>query len=573
MISRLRKQITVFLWFAAAIFIAFIFFQWGMRFASSRTMTESNRGIIAEVNGTEISTLLYNNLVRNYLEMGFTEDQASDSAFYTLVEATILRDYYDNADLNPSDKEVVDAIKTNPPPQILEDTLFYTDGKFDYLKYAELFKNPENIIYFRQYEAWIRDVIPRQRLHTQLISTVQPTALINEYLKERTIFSIEYGELSIDEVEIDLDEQELPVYYERKKELFKRPEAKLVKYIEYELSPSVEDENMIVEEANDIISQYESGVPFDTLVIRFSDDAKSKTDLGYMGFAKRGELDKKFEDAIFSMSKGDIKGPIETDEGLYIFKCLSRTRDSVEVSQIFLRLSTSYETMGVFMDRAYAFIELAEEIGFEKAALSMNLEIRETTTNEIAGFDLSGLLSKSKMGKISPPLPRKDGIYVWTYERDTPERIPPLSEIKDEVQKSYIRERREKKIISELIEVKNDAEKGSSLKSSLKNIKVKYNKAQDFTITDPPGDLPVESAFYGAVWALNKGELSGPVIGEEKCFIIKCLKREQPETETIQEEFPEFQVEEWRERRDRAFREWLNSQIANANIKDYRYQL
>ncbi|MCK4328719.1 peptidylprolyl isomerase [candidate division WOR-3 bacterium] len=569
MIQRLRKQITVFLWFAVAIFVAFIFFQWGMRFASSRSMTQLQKGVIAEVNGKEISSIAYSNLVRNYMEMGYTEDEASDSAFNTLVEATILRDYYQKVGLIPSDKEVVDAIKTNPPPQILQDTTFYTSGEFDYLKYAELFQNPQNIRYFRQYESWIRDIIPRQRLYMQVLSTVQPTASINEYFKRNTLFTVEYGEIHTEDIIVDFDESDLQEYYEREKELFKRPKAILVQYVKFNLSASLEDENMLIEEATDIISQLHSGESFDTLVLRFSDDSKTKREFGYIGFVKRGKLSNKLEKAIFSMSRDDIYGPIKTEDGVYIFKCYSRTRDSVEISQIYLRLVPSYETIGLAMDNAFSFIELAQENGFENGAQAMNLELQETTSEELDGFDISNLLLTSKIGKISQPIRRKDGIYVWTNRGTIPETIPPFSEIKEEVKESYLKEKREAIIKTILIEVKNNVEYGTTFNRALKDIK--YKKVDKFSIVNPPIDMPTDPTFYGAIWVTSEGNVSNPVIGKDACFIIKCIKREEPEIETIQEKFSEFQVELWKERRDKAFNEWLKSQIELSKIEDYRY--
>jgi len=571
MIQKLRKQITVFLWFAVGIFVAFIFFQWGMQFTGSRALTKRQKGIIGEVNGKPISSTSYNNLVAGYMEMGLTEDEAGDSAFYTLVEATILRDFYQTTKLIPSDKEIVEVIKTNPPPEILRDTLFYTNGSFDYLRYAEVLQNPQNVGYFRQYEALLRDALPKQRLSTYLLSTVQPTPIVNEYLKRNTIFTAEYGEVYIENIPVKFTEEELQEYYEKAKDYFKRPPSRLIKFVKLDLSPSLEDERLLIEEAKDILAQIQSGMSFDTLAYRFSDDAKTKKEFGYLGFVKRGDIGKELEDVVFSMSKGEVKGPIKTEEGIYILKCKSKRGNSVEILQIFLRLTPSYETRSMVMEKAVSFIELTKENGFEKAAEGMNLEVKTTRSSRIDGMDISSFTAGAKKGKISQPVPRRDGIYVLMYEGKLPEVLPAYSDIKEEVKERFLDERRKEMAQERLLEVKTDVESGKNFARVLKNLGITYRIAKSFTITDPPGNLSTEPAFYGALWAMKEGDLSEPVIGRKYCYIIKCIKREEPEKEQLQKEFADFQLNLWREERDRIFDEWLKSQIARAKIEDYRY--
>ncbi len=571
MIQKLRKQITVFLWFSVAIFVAFIFFQWGMQFTGSRALTERQKGIIGEVNGRPISSIAFNNLVAGYIEMGLTEYEAGDSAFNTLVEATILRDFYEKAGLFPSDKELVEAMKTNPPPEILRDTLFYTNGKFDYLKYAEVLGNPQNVGYFRQYEALIRDALPRQRLSVYLLATVQPTAMINEYLKRNTVFTAEYGEVDIENIDVNFTEEELQKYYEREKDCFTRPASHLVKFVKFDLSPSLEDERLLTEEARDIISQIQSGVSFDTLAYRFSDDIKTKRISGYLGFVKRREIKKELEDMVFSMSKGEVKGPIKTEEGVYIFKCKSKRRDSVEISQIFLRLAPSYETRGMVMEKAFSFIELARKNGFEEAAKDIDLVVETTTKNSVGNMDISNFISGAKKGKMSYPVPRMDRIYVLMYEGKLSPSLPSYRDIKEEVMERFLGEKKKEIAREKLSDAKSDIESGKTFARALGAYDIAHRIDKDFTITNSRANLPTEPAFYGALWAMGERDVSEPVIGRKFCYIIRCIKRKEPDREQLQKKFGDFQVKLWREERDRIFDEWLKSQIARAKIEDYRY--
>ncbi len=568
---RLRKKIGLFLWFAVGIFVAFIFFEWGMQFAGARAPTELEEGVIGEVDGLPISTVVYNNLVRSYLQFGFTEDEAADSAFNALVRETILNRFYEKAGLFPSDEEIINVIRTNPPPEILADTMFFTDGEFDFMKYREILQNPQNIRFFIQYEMQLRDALPRQRLSTYLLSTVHPAYMINEYLKGNTVFTAEYGKIRMEDIRVEWTEQDLQAYYEREKALFRTPPSHLVQFIKFPLSPSIEDIRLLEEKAGDIMSQLKSGVSFDTLALRFSDDIETRGNFGYVGFVKRGELTEELDEAAFSLREGEVSEPIKSEEGLYILKCISITRDSVEISKILLSLIPSFETRSEVMEKALLFYELAKEEGFEKTAEGMNLEIDSTKENRIDGIDLSRFIRDAEMGKISRPISRRDGIYVFSYEGEIPEQIPPFSDIREEVKERYLFIRREEIARERLQNVKNRVDKGETFADAVERYGLSYNEVREFAIKAPPENLLGQPAFHGALWAMREGDISGPVIGREFGHIIKCLRREEPDTEQMEEEFRDFQVEFWREARERVFDEWLKSQIANAEIKDFRF--
>ncbi len=571
MITKLRKKISVFLWFAVAIFVSFIFFQWGMQFAGKKSLTKAQKGIIAEVNGTPISTVSYNNIVRNYMEMGFSEGEAGDSAFYNLVRTSILLGFYEKDGLFPSDEEIIDIIKKNPPPDILRDTSFYVNGNFDYIRYQQILQDPQNIGYFTQYELWLREALPRQRLSSYLLSTVHPTNVINEYMKEKTLFTVEYGRITLEEIPLEFTEQDLHAYYEIHKETFKRPPSYDVKFVRFDLSPSLEDQKELAEEASDIMSQIEAGTSFDTLAYRFSDDINTKMKFGYLGFVKRGELPEEVEKVAFSLSSDSTGGPIKTEEGLYILKCKKRTPDSVELSQIFLRLTPSYETKGVAIDKAFSLTELARERGFEKAAEDMNLDVETATQGSIDGIDISGFISGAKKNTISRPIVRKNGVYVLTYKGKTREFLPPYSEIREEIEERFLWEKTKEMAEATLLKVKSKVLGGESMRDAFKKYGIAYERVKKFTISSPSPGMPDEPKFYGAVWAIKEGDISEPVTGKKSSYIIKCLKRKEPEQEQIKEEFGDFQISFWKNEREKAFDEWIKLQIAIADIKDYRY--
>jgi len=71
---------------------------------------------------------------------------------------------------------------------------------------------------------------------------------------------------------------------------------------------------------------------------KYSDDQQSKTMGGRLGYIKRGQMPKSFDEAAFSMKPGQISGVVQTDYGYHIIQiedhkdAATRTFDEVKDS-------------------------------------------------------------------------------------------------------------------------------------------------------------------------------------------------------------------------------------------------
>jgi peptidyl-prolyl cis-trans isomerase SurA len=78
--------------------------------------------------------------------------------------------------------------------------------------------------------------------------------------------------------------------------------------------------------ADSVMAMLHKGVPFDTLVARYSDDKLSLAQHGVLEPFGAGRMVASFDNAAFSMKKpGDVAGPVQTDYGFHILRLLSRT--------------------------------------------------------------------------------------------------------------------------------------------------------------------------------------------------------------------------------------------------------
>src|SRR5690606_32177756 len=82
-----------------------------------------------------------------------------------------------------------------------------------------------------------------------------------------------------------------------------------------------EEKKQALEKAEDMLEQVrQEPERFAALAEEYSDDPGSASQGGDLGFFGRGVMVKAFEEAIFDMQPGEIRGPVETDFGYHIIQ-------------------------------------------------------------------------------------------------------------------------------------------------------------------------------------------------------------------------------------------------------------
>lgn len=91
---------------------------------------------------------------------------------------------------------------------------------------------------------------------------------------------------------------------------------------EGEKAPLTEDETIeTLKTAKDLLTQLENGADFTSLAQQYSDD--KQTEKAYA----RNVVEKNFEEILFSLDEGELRGVIETEDGYHIVRCLSTMDD------------------------------------------------------------------------------------------------------------------------------------------------------------------------------------------------------------------------------------------------------
>ena len=132
---------------------------------------------------------------------------------------------------------------------------------------------------------------------------------------------IEYLELTRADAEraVKVDETALRDYYEKVKDRYETAERRHARHI---LIPTEEGAAQGAAEklASEVAAKAKSGSDFAALAKQYSKDPGSAEQGGDLGWAQRGMFVGPFEEALFAMQPGEIRGPVKSEFGYHIIK-------------------------------------------------------------------------------------------------------------------------------------------------------------------------------------------------------------------------------------------------------------
>tara|TARA_B100000686_G_scaffold291871_1_gene320182 strand:- start:5125 stop:7014 length:1890 start_codon:yes stop_codon:yes gene_type:complete len=343
------------------------------------------------------------------------------SVLEDLIQKRLLNIEADRLRITVSDSQLVDALQGIP--------VFKQDGKFSNQLYRELLRNKGLDVV--KFESNIRQNMMRQQvvdgyLKNGFISNTVVKNIISLSEEKREINSIQIqpsGFLS----KIKPNDNEIKEYYSNHQDEFKRPEEIKVEYLVLSLdnlaeeivinsnethkyfeenkadfgeveqrqashilfsapdTSSDEDRASALSKAEELLVQIKQAPhKFAEFAKEHSQDAGSADKGGDLGFFSRNMMDKDFEDEIFQMKPGEIRGPIKTGFGFHIIK-LSAIKDgkSINFDEVKDEVEKRIRRQKVsknFGDKAEEFRNLVYEEGdnYRLAAETLKLPIKKS---------------------------------------------------------------------------------------------------------------------------------------------------------------------------------------------------
>lgn len=271
---------------------------------------------------------------------------------------------------------------------------------------------------------------------------------------------------------------------------------------------------------------------FADLANEYSEDpgsAEKGGDLGWITYPKGESND--LIDFMFSHDEGTID-VVESQYGFHI-AYIEETRNkqkAVKLATLAKKIEASEETQNDLFNQATTFQMDAKDGDFADAANKDSYKVRtvkklKSLDENISGLDANrGIVQwafdkETKTGDVTR-FDTDKGYVVAQLTAKTSKGLQSVEEARDEIEPILKKEKKGEKIASSL--------SGDDMNemASTYGTQTRTKKDVDFENPDIEGQ---ESAVIAAAFSLDNGEVSKPIKGKSAVYVIKLLKKQEPE--------------------------------------------
>jgi peptidyl-prolyl cis-trans isomerase D len=470
------------------------------------------------------------------------EQQIGDQVIGQMVQEALLQQEYKRLGIRVSDAEIREAARTSPPPEVMRDPQFQTDGQFDSRKWNQFLAVADQQL-LAQIEAIYREEIPRIKLAQYLTSDV--------YVSDAKLWRIyrdQYDSVRIASLAVwpytvpdtsPISEGELRAYIAKHEDELTRPGVAYVRFVALPRLPNAADSAAAKSRVARVRSELARGAKFEDVARRESADSVSGQRGGDLGWIKRDQtgFDQQFLQGVRALKRGQTSGPVATQFGYHIIRIDQAKDDSVKARHILIPVALQGTHLEEVESRADSLERQASErtgpFVLDSAARRLGLVVSPTyqvtqgQRFDIGRYsipDVSVWAFEAPVGETSPVIEALPAFYVFQLDSVVEGGVPPLDQIRSRVT-SLVR-----------LEKQNVLARGraDSLLASLKDVPeltaasargLSVERFGPFTRLRPPSYLGGQPFVIGTAFGLRVGERSGVVEGENGYFIIESTGR------------------------------------------------
>ncbi len=325
----------------------------------------------------------------------------------------------------------------------------------------------------------------------------------------------------------------------------------------------------------DAIRRAKAGEDFGKLAREISQDTATAPKGGDLGFVRRGEVVKPFEDALFALKKGEITPePVRTAFGFHAIK-LEQVRAGGKktlkevAAQIRERLKTEAAESAAKARADEVRAKLLGASDFMAEARKLGLAPVETNMarREGRGFVPPDTLEETAFtlarGGVSTPVKTPAGLVVLKAVETLPAAVPPLAEVKDKVTAAVKREKGEAQALEKTRRMIAEAKNGD-LAAAAKAVGATAGETPRFSRAKPPERLP--GGALVAALETPVGALTEPIKTPQGYYVLKPIERVPPDMSGLVPERDKIAAEALTRKQGQVWETWLAGARAKAKI-------
>ncbi len=583
------------------VIVAFTFFAWLVLDLSGITGGTGllTRTSVGKINGQGVDARTYQSVVQQNIDayqrqspgaLGLEDyERIRDDVWNQFVQGNVLETEYRRRGITVSPDEIVQAMRTSPPPEFQKLPEFQTDSQFDPAKYQRWLTSSVAQQYLPSLEAQYRDQIKRSKLLSVVTADIylSDAALWQQYRDENETVKIELAAVIpgnvIPDSSVEVSDAEVGDYYKKHLDEFKRPRTAYLSFVALPRLTDASDTAFARARADSARAEIAGGAPFADVARRESADTGSASRGGDLGEWDRGSMDPAFDSAAFAIPLRTTSQPVLSQFGYHLIEITSRKGDKANGRHILFPI----EVAGAHRDRLDAQADSLERLGAERtdpAALdtvSRALElplghsgaVQEGTKVQLGLLvvpDAGVWAFQSEPGSTSPVIESPVAFYVFRLDSLRPEGVPPLPEIRSSVAAQARAEKKidlGRKVAQDFVK---RMESGSTLAEAADALKLPHKEFGPFARVNPPLDDPV---VVGTAFGLEVGQRSPLLDTKKGMYVLRVIEHTRADSAVFLKGLDQYRPQMIRLAQQDRVRNYLDGLRAAAKIVDDRKQV
>src|SRR5213082_868715 len=274
------------------------------------------------------------------------EQQVADQFIHNIL----LERAYRRLGITVSDAEIIQAARSGPPPQILQQVLqeatFQTNGQFDITKWQRYLSSagPE---FTSQVEQLYREYLPQRKLQEYLtadvyVSDAKLWRIWRDQHEAVTVAVVAIRPEDVPDSLAPVSDAELRQYYDTHKSDLKRPAAAWLSYVAQPRVPDARDSAAALGRVRALRAEITGGkAKFEDVAKKESADSGSGARGGDLGWIKRNQpgFDLRFVAGLRSLPVGVVSEPVQSSFGYHLIRIDAAKGDSVHARHILVAIA------------------------------------------------------------------------------------------------------------------------------------------------------------------------------------------------------------------------------------------
>ncbi len=539
--------------------VAISFIGW-MAYGQITDIVGGGRDVVLKVDGTIVRSQPFQQQYQATLEQyrrqqgggrltREDERQLQDRVADQFIQKILLERAYRRFGITVSDDEIIQAARSSPPPQImqqvLQDPTFQTNGQFDITKWQRYISSAGSE-FASQVEQLYRDYLPQRKLEEYLTADVYvPDAKLWRIWRDQhesvTVALLAVHPEDVPDSLAPVSDAELERYYGAHQADFKRPAAAWLSYVALPRIPNAADSAAALARARALRAEIAGGkAKFDDVAKRESADSGTGSRGGDLGWVKRtgAGFVAPFTAAVRRLAPGVLSEPVLTEFGLHLIRIDAAKGDSVRVRHILVPILLQ----GAHLDAVDARTDTLDRLAadqtdgsrLDSAANRLDLPLARApkliegerlTLGRSTVPDVSVWAFEARPGDTSPVIDAAQASYVFRVDSLEAAGVPPLASIRTRALDAARYEK--KKVVARERGAQAAAalRQAGDLVSAGRALGYRVEKLGPFTRVTAPAQFARNPILLGAAFGLGRGERSGVIADETGWFVLQGLAR------------------------------------------------